>query len=101
MDDQTYLNTIVMNRLMDQISTWDKESLEDFFRQVDNKFNTTITTEAEFTNFFNTTDSDNFADGMDDILDELASMDAFGSEQQCDPRGDFRNSDWSMWDVEE
>lgn len=38
------------------------------------------------------------ADSLEPLLDEYASMDGFGTECQCDPRGDGRvRSDWSIW----
>lgn len=45
-------------------------------------------------------DAQMFSDALDIMLDELHCMDAFGTEGQCDPRGDFRNGTWSMCDVE-
>lgn len=44
--------------------------------------------------------ADAFSDMLEEGLDELAGMDTFGTEQQCDPRGDFREGDWSMECVE-
>lgn len=37
-----------------------------------------------------------FADDLDRMLDEIHSNDGFGTEGQCDPRGDFRNGKWSI-----
>lgn len=34
------------------------------------------------------------------VLDDLHSADVFGTEGQNDPRGDFRNGEWSMDRVE-
>jgi hypothetical protein len=48
-------------------------------------------------------DEDNasmFAECLEFNLNELNGEDAFGSEGQSDPRGDFRNGDWSMDNVE-
>lgn len=48
-------------------------------------------------------DDDNaamFAMGLEFYLNELSSEDAFGTEGQSDPRGDFRNGYWSMTKVE-
>lgn len=39
---------------------------------------------------------DLYADSLDNMLDELRFNDQFGSEGQCDPRGDFRNGEWSI-----
>lgn len=48
-------------------------------------------------------DSD-FADALssdiDAMLDEIHGNDGFGTEGQSDPRGDFRNGQWSMHRVE-
>lgn len=41
-----------------------------------------------------------FADVLQPALEELMSSDAFGTEAQCDPRGDGRNGTWSMSHVE-
>jgi hypothetical protein len=44
-------------------------------------------------------DDDNaamFAEGLELYLNELNGEDAFGTEGQSDPRGDFRDGDWSM-----
>lgn len=37
---------------------------------------------------------------MDDMLDQMNFCDAFGAEGQFDPRGDMRNSEWTMERVE-
>jgi hypothetical protein len=34
---------------------------------------------------------------IEDLLDSLASDDFFGTERQCDPRGDFRDGEWSIF----
>jgi len=41
------------------------------------------------------------AAGLQALLDELQGHDVFGTEGQCDPRGDFRNGRWSMTKVED
>ena len=40
------------------------------------------------------------ADHLDVMLNTMHGDDAFGTEGQCDPRGDFRNNRWSMTKVE-
>ena len=49
-------------------------------------------------------DDKDFADGLSDdldyILNDIHGQDGFGTEAQCDPRGDFREGDWSMIHVE-
>jgi hypothetical protein len=44
----------------------------------------------------NEDDAEMFSDGLEDLLTELHSNDGFGTEGQCDPRGDFRSGTWSM-----
>lgn len=34
---------------------------------------------------------------LDVLLDEYGSNDGFGSERECDPRGDFRNGEFSVF----
>lgn len=46
-------------------------------------------------------DYEMFNDAMDDMLDRLHCEDAFGTEGQCDPRGDFRNGVFTMTESEE
>lgn len=41
-------------------------------------------------------DAEVFADHLEIMLDELHSMDFFGTEGQMDPRGDFRDKTYSM-----
>lgn len=46
-------------------------------------------------------DTEMFSDEIEAMLTRMALNDAFGTEQQCDPRGDFRDGEqWSMWRVE-
>ena len=45
-------------------------------------------------------DAEVIADTFDDYLDSLAQDDFFGTEQQCDPRGDFRSGPWFMSQVQ-
>ena len=46
-------------------------------------------------------DAQMFADVLEPMLNDLHGQDAFGTEGQCDPRGDFRNGQWSMDRVED
>ena len=48
----------------------------------------------------NEDDAQIIADTFDDYLDSLAQDDFFGTEQQCDPRGDFRSGPWFMSQVQ-
>lgn len=41
-----------------------------------------------------------YAESIDPMLCELNREEFFGGEGQCDPRGDFRNGEFSMLDVE-
>ena len=41
-----------------------------------------------------------WAEALDGMLDEMKNNDQFGSEASIDPRGDFRNGEWSMWEME-
>ncbi len=41
-------------------------------------------------------DAQMISDVLEGALEELAQNDAFGTERQCDPRGDGRDGDWSM-----
>lgn len=44
--------------------------------------------------------ADVMAEALDVMLDDLASDDFFGTERQCDPRGDCRDMHWTMGRVE-
>ena len=44
--------------------------------------------------------ANDFAIELDAALDNIAYSDGFGTERQCDPRGDGRNGDWHMGCVE-
>ena len=44
----------------------------------------------------NQDDCEMFQMELEDMLDEIASNDGFGSECQVDPRGDMRNDQYSM-----
>ena len=41
-----------------------------------------------------------WAEALDGMLDDMKSNDQFGSEASTDPRGDFRNGEWSIWEME-
>lgn len=40
------------------------------------------------------------AEALEEVLNELSGEDAFGTEAQNDPRGDFRDGVWSMTRVQ-
>lgn len=44
-------------------------------------------------------DAEVLSEYLDAMLDEISEQGLFGTEKQCDPRGDFRGSKWSMWFV--
>jgi len=37
-----------------------------------------------------------FVEDINNMLDSQNEDDMFGTEGQCDPRGDFRDGEWSM-----
>ena len=41
-------------------------------------------------------DALSIGDGLETMLGELTQNDTFGTEGQIDPRGDFRDGEWSM-----
>lgn len=41
-----------------------------------------------------------WAEALDEMLDEMKNNDQFGSEASTDPRGDFRNGEWSIFEME-
>ena len=41
--------------------------------------------------------ADLLVEHLDPFLDSLASDDYFGTERQCDPRGDMRVKEWSLF----
>lgn len=41
-----------------------------------------------------------WSESLNDLLEDMLSNDYFGTEGQSDPRGDFRNGEWSMDRVE-
>jgi len=45
-------------------------------------------------------DASAFAEELESMLDAMHGNNFFGTEGQCDPRGDFRNGDWSMNRIE-
>ena len=44
--------------------------------------------------------SEEWGEAIDSMLDEMKNNDHFGSEASTDPRGDFRNGEWSIWEME-
>lgn len=44
---------------------------------------------------------DEWAEALDSMLDEMKNNDQFGTEASTDPRGDFRNGEWSIFEMEQ
>lgn len=95
---QVEINIIVVDRLLNEVQSWDEESIEDLIYGYNEVFEKPITHIEQLKETVKIVDPDLFADHMDDILDDAG--DAFGTERQCDPRGDFRNGQWNMWEIE-
>lgn len=95
---QAQINAIVVERLLTEVESWDEESIEDLIYYYNDVFDTPIKDINELKETVKTIDPELFAENMDEILDDLG--DAFGTERQCDPRGDFRNGEWNMWEIE-
>ena len=43
---------------------------------------------------------DEWACSLDSMLDEMKDNDQFGTEASTDPRGDFRNGEWTIFEME-
>lgn len=48
----------------------------------------------------NEDDAEMLAESLEGMLTDIHGGDGFGTEGQCDPRGDFREDHWSMTRVE-
>ena len=95
---QIQINQLVTDRFVEEMKDWD--DFDDVFIPINTIFNLNIKSLNEFKSLPSQVDTTKYAEVLDSILDNVASQDAFGTEQQCDPRGDFRNHQWSMWNVE-
>ncbi len=95
---QIQINQLVTDRFVEEMKDWD--DFDDVFIPINTIFNLNIKSLNEFKSLPSQVDTAKYAEVLDSILDKIASQDAFGTEQQCDPRGDFRNHQWSMWNVE-
>ena len=95
---QKDINLLVATRLIKEMNDWGIDVLKEFLSSFTSKKELKDT--HDFLQFITNNDEDDIADILDRCLDDLASQDAFGTEQQCDPRGDFRNGDFSMWNIE-
>lgn len=42
-------------------------------------------------------DACKIANTLDDLLDDYGADDGFGTEKECDPRGDFRNGEFTVF----
>lgn len=45
-------------------------------------------------------DPDSVASGLESMLEQYHMDDGFGTEGETDPRGDFRDQSYTMWNVE-
>lgn len=97
---QVEINKIVTKRLINEMLGWPEELCKDVFSPINKEFNIDVKFVNQLKDVARNTDTEKYASVLDDILDEIASNDGFGTEQQCDPRGDFRNEQWSMWNIQ-
>lgn len=97
---QLEMNQTVTNRLVEEMNDWDEDMLADVFEPLKSELGINISTLQELQALPNKIEIEHYATVLDSILDDIASNDGFGTEQQCDPRGDFRTQEWSMWNVE-
>jgi len=44
--------------------------------------------------------AEEWAEALDSMLDQMKNNDQFGSEASTDPRGDFREGRWNMWEIQ-
>lgn len=44
---------------------------------------------------------DEWADSLDAMLNDMRHNDQFGTEASIDPRGDFREGHWTIWQMME
>jgi hypothetical protein len=49
---------------------------------------------------FDHDEAEAWSESLENFLHSVHIEDGFGTEGQCDPRGDFRNGEWSMRRVE-
>ncbi len=95
---QLQMNQLVTSRFIQEMQDWD--DYQDVFNPLNSFFHLNIQSLDELSSIATSLDPDLYAEQLEKILDDIASQDGFGTEQQCDPRGDFRNGQWSMWNVE-
>lgn len=43
---------------------------------------------------------DIFSECLERMLNDIMQNDGFGTEAECDPRGDWRSGRWGMWKVQ-
>lgn len=93
---QSQANLLVIDRFLKDMDEWDQEQVDDIL----SFYSPSVSNINDFKQFLLSHSDEALADLLDSMLDDIASEDGFGTEQQCDPRGDFRNGQWSMWNVE-
>lgn len=94
------MNQTATKRLISEMKYWDEEMLADVFEPINEGLSVKISNVKELEELATQADVEQYAQIFNDILDDIASNDGFGTEQQSDPRGDFRSQQWSMWNVE-
>lgn len=45
--------------------------------------------------------AEDFAPQIEHLLNDMHNQGNFGTEGQFDPRGDFRNGEWSVYNIQE
>lgn len=98
---QIEMNQLATKRLIEEMKQWNDDLVADVLGLFNEGLDVTISTLKELEDLPNIIEVEKYAEILDDILDDIAGDDGFGTEQQCDPRGDFRSQQWSMWNVEE
>ena len=88
--------TTVLQRMLAQIKD-EPEGYEEGYSEV---FDTPVATMLRNMLENPTVYVDEYVVALEQGLNELAGNDFFGTECQCDPRGDGRNAQWSMSNIE-
>lgn len=98
---QRDINMIVMGRVINETFTWEQFFTDEFIASFNGEMGTSFTTIADIMTYVESSGfDDEIADALEAVIEELGSDDVWGTEGQNDPRGDFRNGQWSMWEIE-